>query len=89
MSSGRKSIGPYYAKADPKTILTCAIFWSAALFKPQAADRDEFVMRNRAGGGPRLPAAELAPRGCATGSAAARTLVLVTEDEPALLEVVG
>src|SRR3984957_12089019 len=36
-----------------------------------------------------LPAPELAARRCTTRSAAARTLVLVAEDQPALLKVVG
>src|SRR5258708_1206689 len=37
----------------------------------------------------RSPATELAARRCATRSAAARTFVLVTEDQPALLQVIG
>src|SRR5260221_9928251 len=37
----------------------------------------------------RSPATELAAGRCATRSAAARTFVLVTEDQPALLQVIG
>jgi hypothetical protein len=48
MSSGRKSINTYYAKAAPKTILTCALFLIAAVSWQRAvtAHRGDLVMRD-------------------------------------------
>ena len=54
------------------------------------AHRHDLVMRDFAGHSRAdSPAPELAARRCTTRSSATRTLVLVTEDQPALLEVVG
>src|SRR3984893_6165448 len=90
MSSGRKSINTYYAKAAPKTILTCALFLIAAVSWQRAgtAHRGDLVMRDFAAAAGCLPAPELAARRCTTRASAARPLVLVTEDEPALLQII-
>src|ERR1700730_13935790 len=90
MSSGRKSINTYYAKAAPKTILTCALFLIAAVSWQRAgtAHRGDLVMRDFAAAAGCLPAPELAARRCTTRASAARPLVLVTEDEPAFFQVI-
>src|SRR6516225_7035456 len=85
MSSGRKSIGSYYSKVGLRTILRrdflsaswiVATIWSRMLSAPAV-----------------LPAAKLAALRRAalstSGTAAARTLVLVTEDEAALFQIIG
>src|SRR6266480_5344018 len=91
MSSGRKSIRLYYSKIAPKTILTCAIFGSCCELQPEATCPHiatispcaiSWLRRSR------LPAPELAARRPTTGRPATRTLVLVAEDQPALLQIV-
>src|SRR5438874_12612408 len=98
MSSGRKSIGTYYAKAVATTILTCAFFRfepirgrrrssRTAMILPCAISRERLCRFLPTWG--RLPAPELAPRRCTTRGSATRTLVLVPEDQPAFLQVIG
>src|SRR6266480_2797443 len=91
MSSGRKSIRLYYSKIAPRTILTCAIFGSCCELQPEATCPHiatispcaiSWLRRSR------LPAPELAARRPTTGRPATRTLVLVAEDQPALLQIV-
>ena len=48
MSSGRKSISTYYAKAVAKTILTCAFFRFQPIrgLQPVTAHGHDFAMRD-------------------------------------------
>src|ERR1035437_3949977 len=90
MSSGRKSIGPYYAKPARKTILTCTIFRSARFRGRSSSARTDMILSCAISWQlrQRLPAAELAARRCTTRGSATRTLVLVTEDEPSFFQVI-
>src|SRR5438046_1130288 len=94
MSSGRKSIRLYYSKVAPKTILRRTIFrpWPNLGFESIARGPRRFGMhRLGVSRRPRLSASELAARWCTARCAAATagTLVLVTEDQSALFQIVG
>src|SRR5579872_931824 len=93
MSSGRKSISSYYSKVAPQTILNARDFWSCrtgACRAWRAPTPSSHASKLRQ----YLSTSELATLRCAAlgagrAACAARTLVLVAEDQPALFEVVG
>src|SRR5947209_20054912 len=99
MSSGRKSISSYYSKVEPQTILQARVFLAAPGRRRRVPEDIVMQSRPRRKKGPRgryLSAAELtAALGRATlgaaGSAAsaARTLILVAENQTAFFEIIG